>query len=419
MTIALISLQLLLVYAGRLFFRNDYHPAVIYSIFWALILISTCLFGGSYYFSSEAYLVILAVQAVFIAGGVIGAAHRRGAKNSSNYHIRLCAPRTVMLMSVPAGILAIGATLTAGDFSFSQALALSAIGDVSREMSVARYTEQFRVPMTTSICQMFVFFCLLVSGLDAAKRSTLKERCLNFVPFLPLLVLSIILTTRATVLFGLLLWSAAYLSGRLLEGKLGTTIVTPKAVTISVALTAAIAFLFVSLQLLRGGITDLSRIPEILNHLRKWPFGSIAGFSIWYDSHTLSSTTNYGYFTFTGIFDLLGIRGRESGLYTDYVDLGLGDYGNIYTSIRGLIQDFSLPGTLLLFFGFGWLSSVSFSKVADRKVLWIPILSCIYCFLLWSPIVSFFAYTGHIVAAVLFFGYLSLSKRQIRAAHDY
>ena len=55
-----------------------------------------------------------------------------------------------------------------------------------------------------------------------------------------------------------------------------------------------------------------------------------------------------GAYTFAGVFDLLGIKQRQIGVYEQYETLAGGEDTNIYTLLRGLIQDFTLPGAMPL-----------------------------------------------------------------------
>ncbi|RVT46858.1 oligosaccharide repeat unit polymerase [Rheinheimera sediminis] len=406
--------QVILLYFSRKLFPSYVHACTFFSSFLFLVLIASLVFAPDYYFSHDAYFFVLLMQLACLTGAVCSKIVLRDKsllKNTAQdvLDIRKNLPlfTRIIWSSLAFGAISILDTLARGGVQVGSLFNFDALLQASNEISVARYTEEFRISMVSSICQMFIFFSLLTSAFVFSFGGNYIKRSLIFLPFLPLLVVSIVLTTRATVLFGVVLWVSSYMATSFYTGRNIFYKVDPASITKLVCFILLGGAFFVVLQFFRAGFFDLAAIPEILQHLRKWPFGSIAGFSIWFDNfHDSEIFTGWGYYTFTGMFDLLGLRDRETGLYLDYVDLGSGEFGNIYMALKGLLLDFGFLLTSVIFFLIGYLSTRSAIRLSKGIYLAIPLASAFISFIAWFPIVSFFSYTGHIFSYILFFSLL-------------
>src|SRR5207302_45054 len=104
--------------------------------------------------------------------------------------------------------------------------------------------------------------------------------------------------------------------------------------------------------------------------------------------------------TFAGAFDLLGLRGRVIGTYTNYVNTIASENTNIFTMFRGLIEDFTLLGAAAVCGLFGYLSGKTYSSPSCRP--WFILgLSAYYAVALFSPLFSFFSTNSPIFAFVV------------------
>ena len=89
-------------------------------------------------------------------------------------------------------------------------------------------------------------------------------------------------------------------------------------------------------------------------------------------------------------------------------------YTNIYTAFRGFVQDFSIPGALIVAFGAGMGASISFDRCLHQKSMWLVPLSLFYAFTMYTPIISIFNYTSVIMTwIILFVILLFLNKKLI------
>ena len=111
---------------------------------------------------------------------------------------------------------------------------------------------------------------------------------------------------------------------------------------------------------------------------------------------------SYGLYTFAGPADLFGLRERPLGFYTDVVALHH-SYTNIFTAFRGMIHDFTIPGTLFLGILVGYTATVSFIKCISGHIMFLLPLSLFYAFTLFSFLISIFSSNSTVAAWVISF----------------
>ena len=104
-----------------------------------------------------------------------------------------------------------------------------------------------------------------------------------------------------------------------------------------------------------------------------------------------------------------------TGVFGDYIVLSNGEDLNLYTCVRGLIVDFTLPGTMLMVFLAGFLLQRRFLHLAEGNPLNLASIAAGYLFIVTSPIVSMFSYNGVVLAfagtlLVLHFGMPKMEK---------
>jgi oligosaccharide repeat unit polymerase len=147
------------------------------------------------------------------------------------------------------------------------------------------------------------------------------------------------------------------------------------------------------------------------SQLRDYMFGSPAAFANWY-AHSETSDVEWGARTFANAFDLLHLKTRIIGRYTETSNLLGTERTNVYTLFRGLIEDFSAFGAALIAAclggGAGWIYGKSPGK-PRAAIFW---LSAFYASLLYSPIVSLFSFNGALLAWLV--GWFVLVRKQPR-----
>ena len=220
--------------------------------------------------------------------------------------------------------------------------------------------------------------------------------------FVPALALSAVTTTRSAVLFCLVLWLGAYLAAGVFARRDFSQLITRRSVLWGGLGLPVVVGGSVLLQLSRYGL-GFDGTLYVLDRLRIWIAGYLAGFATWLQtSGGTDLATSGGAFTFAGVFSLLGISTRSLGLYTDLVTIKDGYEVNIYTIFRSLLQDFGITGAALTLVIFGALGGAAYGGVRRGGLLWIPGLALFYGLILFSHITSMLNYNSIILAWALF-----------------
>lgn len=415
LSIALISSVFLLsaLYARKLL-GSWMHPGSMLFLLWTSVFVSTTVFAPDYYFSFVGGLFLYALVSSFFLGGLLGSYSAknsmRGTRPITELDFSIKRLDTILVSGTLCGFVAVMYVLATQGVSVASFSDIDELAETAHDFSVARYEDDYRMPVVARLLLSLNYVAISFSGLVVGaghtviwRRQGFLRRALLLVPLLPQVVLAVVMTTRAQVLFEMIVWMSFYFSGAIYakDRRIHSVFSLKKIFFISV-LVFLVGALFVFLQFLRGGITDLNRVWEILEHLRKWPFGSVAGFSIWVDGGKGGQSISFGAYTFAGFFDLVGIKSRETGLFVDYVDLGGGAYGNIYTAFRGVLEDWGYAGGVFSLLLAGYVGGYSYTTVLKgARVSYIGLLAAIFMGLAWSPIVSFYAYFSVIFNIVL------------------
>ena len=208
------------------------------------------------------------------------------------------------------------------------------------------------------------------------------------------------------MLFQIVYWLSSYWGMKIfINGSAGPLFT--KRFILLVPLVGCAAFLAFSMVLLaRHGLSLDLLAPIIWPRFRGDIVGHLVAFGEWLKSRKyINLDPTFGAITFGGIFEALGIRMRVLGIYEDVIDIGTEEFAtdtNIYTVFRGLIEDFTLPGTLVMLFAIGLVAGHGYRMAAGRAVVGIPFLVSFYWFALWSPIAAVTTYNTLIVAYLIF-----------------
>jgi oligosaccharide repeat unit polymerase len=273
---------------------------------------------------------------------------------------------------------------------------------------VDRDTGIFTIPWAVKGFMYFAYVASL-SGGSAILFAKGKMKLICLLPLLIALLQGAILAVRSGFLISIVLWLSGWLAVKVLVNDLKFR---PRIVAISLIGFSLFIFLFVSVKWLRSGADDPFLILYLLENVRIGMFGHISAFSTWMRDYHYTGLS-FGSNTFSGPLDLIGIQEREIGYYKRDVFLSSSLYTNIYTVFRGLLQDFSIPGTLVVAFGLGMAARISFDRCLHGKFIWLIPLSLFYAFTMYSPIISIFNYTSVVMAWCIFFVVLLLLNKKL------
>jgi oligosaccharide repeat unit polymerase len=245
----------------------------------------------------------------------------------------------------------------------------------------------------------FVFLAPAVGGILFVLRREKGWKVIALSAFVPAILVTVLQTTKAAVLFAMVLWLSGYFATRLRRHQL--KVFTRGHLLVAMVVAAVVTVFFFATSLARMASTDAGLLDLVMRKLLTAAFGHMTVFSSWLTEYWNAATEpTLGTVVFAGPLEMLGIVHRIPGLFENVVDLVLGETSNIYTAFRPLIQDFTIPGALVVLGLLGFVGGVGFRGVASGKWSWLPPLLVMYYTTMWSPITWFWIYNS--LTATLF-----------------
>ena len=252
----------------------------------------------------------------------------------------------------------------------------------------------------------------LLGGILFACSNKRLDRTIGVITLVPAVAYGILTGARAAILLGLTCWIGGYVATQCMRHPGKLALFSAKRFTVLLLAASCVVVMFVSIDAVRDTYALQSLVFETKeSHLSNYLFGSPVAFANWY-AHSDVSGAEWGARTFANEFDLLHLKTRIVGRYTEMSnELGT-EATNIYTLFRGLIEDFTSFGALLLTACIGGLANGIYSSTSRnprRAMFW---LSAFYSTFLFSPIVSFFSFNGAALAWLVLGFVLIRTKRR-------
>jgi len=234
------------------------------------------------------------------------------------------------------------------------------------------------------------------------------RKIICYIPIILAIVIGMVYTTRATILFSITLYLSGLFSSFIILKKDDNIFSNIGSLLISVLLFLFLVFSWIFLQWLRGGGDNDFILYPIFNSIKSAVLGSTTVFTTWLQNYKHHHVF-FGLYTFAGPMDIIGLNDRQLGFYSEFVSLPFG-YSNIYTAFRGLIHDFTVTGSILICFFIGIFSQLSYQRCRDGNVIWIIPLSLFFAFTFFSPFISIFSSNSVIMAWFISF-FLLINKK--------
>lgn len=291
-------------------------------------------------------------------------------------------------------------TLSLGQFD----LPFTPLGvlEVGARWTMLRYDDVLE-PWSVRILVMWFHPAGLLGGVVFACSRRRRDRVLAVATLFPAAAYSVLTAARAPALLGLTCWLGGYLATSCVGGQgRRPALFARKRVGWFLSVAACLVFGFVAVDAVRGvpSINEFQLDPS-KTQIFDFMLGSPAAFAAWY-AHAEASDPEWGARTFAGVFDLLHLKVRIVGRYTDASNLIGTQCSNIYTSFRGLIEDFSAAGATLVCACLGALAGWLYIKRRETDSLgalfW---LSAFYAATVYSPIICLFSFNGALLAWVV------------------
>ena len=304
------------------------------------------------------------------------------------------------------GSTAVIALVTSEGYDLYDLFSVDAISVMAQAFSKARYVEDYRPPAIVQLSLVFMYASALFGGALLAVSPARSTRLIAFFPFLPAILFTAVQTTRSAMLFQIVYWLSAYCGMKIFMNGAARPLFTKRFILLVPLVGCAAFFGFSMVLLARHGLSLDLLAPVIWPRFRGDIVGHLVAFGEWLRLGKYADVDpTFGAITFGGIFEAMGIRRRVLGIYEDVIDIGLEEFAtdtNIYTVFRGLIEDFTLPGTLAMLFLIGLVAGCGYRMAVKRAVVGIPLLVSFYWFALWSPIAAVTTYNTLIVSYLIF-----------------
>ncbi|MEO8234893.1 MAG: O-antigen polymerase [Flavobacterium sp.] len=239
-----------------------------------------------------------------------------------------------------------------------------------------------------------------------------KFRWFFLLPFISMLIMGITQAGRAgfmMILFQIFImsfWRQIFKNVTSETGKL-SFVKGPeyKMIKSSFRLVLFVAIIFVGGDMLRS--QDFSFNSEIieqgLTSFKAYLFGGIAAFCTYLNEYRFQDL-GWGRFSFSSLYELLGIHKNTLGIYVNYLRISSVDPNedtNIFTAFRQFMDDFGIVGTVLLMMILGALSNVFFRKAVKGDIASIAFMIVLYTFIFHTPLLSITAHTSVLISAIL------------------
>jgi oligosaccharide repeat unit polymerase len=393
-----------LAYACR---RDWFAPSAFTALVWAAYLILPLTSGRDYPVAPQAVvkivgLVLCLYFGAFVAEGPVGG--RGATRRMATVHVEPFATAVGDRLLLLSGVCTIAAST---GVAYLASLSLRSYGlqnsvdgllTLGPLLSAERYVEGRYYPTIVRVLLVWIYPAALTGGLAFPALKTRAKRGVALGAFIPAVGLSLIAAIRAGTLFTAVCWLTGYAAVQVCAHR-GTYRLFRRTFVVRVAIGTAVAVSFALLiQVLRAGYAQSDDLGTTWEHIRPGVAGSVAAFSEW--DKVGPAQLSWGFYTFAGLFDMLGLRSREIGIYLTSVTLSGGDT-NIYTAFRGLVEDFGYFGAPVALFVFGFISGFAYRMTKEGRSAHCVILAAFYAACIWSPIASFFVYNGLVLAWVV------------------
>lgn len=392
------------------------HPSAFFPLWWSFAGILPLLFAPREIVGPQAMLWLIAASIAVSAGAAAGnggfrARLRRSDSPASDRELLLL--EVVVLASIVLGLGSSVAFAAASSVSWGDVLDVEKLVVVSNQLYVQRYDEiQAAPPLLSQALLPFVFLGPATGGFLFVLRNEKRWKFLSLATFLPAVAVTVLQTTKAAVLFAIVLWLSGYFAARLRRGRL--KVFTRAHFMVAAAVGGVVTVFFFAVSLARMASTDASLLDIVMRKLLTAAFGHMTVFSNWLAEYWNSSTEpTLGRIVFAGPLEMLGISHRIPGLFENVVELVLGETSNIYTAFRPLIQDFTIPGALVVLMCLGFVGGLGFRRVAIGRWSGVPLLLILYYTTMWSPITWFWIYNS-LTATLLAIALVVIALRLLR-----
>lgn len=401
-------------------------PAALFALWWCVAGIVPLLFAPHEPVGPNAMLWVIAASVAVSAGAMAG---NQGFKTRLNARPAPATDRELLVfgmivaVSIVLGMASNIAFVAGSKVAFSDLFNIESLVIASNQFYAQRFGDTPPAPPLLSQALLpFVYLAPAAGGMLFVLRREWRWKFIALLTFIPALGVTLLQTTKAAVLFAMSLWLAGYFAARLRRGELA--VFTKGHILVATVVGSLVTALFFATSFARLASTDAALLNIVLAKLGSAAFGHMSVFSQWLNDYwNQPFDPSLGTVTFAGPLEMLGYTRRIPGVFEQVIDLVLGEMSNIYTGFRPLIQDFTIPGALIILAGLGFVGGVGFRLVAAGRWSGMALLLIAYLTIMWTPITWLWFYnslTATVVAMILvvFAVRIWRGRRNLREALD-
>ena len=384
-------------------------PAAFFALFWAAFTAVTVAQASILPVHPAALWMITGVVAAVGAGGLVaetfayGPAPRLRSNQLTIQDLEWPVVKVVIVLTT-ASALGLVILFLVGLRLFDLDLTLDTLVLIGGRFSALRYGLNYSPPWQVRILAYWVYPAALIAGVGLGLARRRLHVAILLLPFVVNLLYGMLVSARSGIVMSVALGGSGFLATKVVSTGGAYRLFNRRFMT-TVSLSVLLLFgTSLVAQWSRTGKVegfDLSRFTE---EAQTTGLGSVSVFSSWF-THVRTETPTLGRYTFAGPFALVG-AGRELGIYTDMVALGEVGASNIFTAFRGLIEDFTVGGALLLAFLTGIVVTASFRLASRGSVVAAIPLSLFFAATLLSPLFSIFTFNSVVFAWVVPVGWV-------------
>ncbi len=402
--IAFIILLFIIFLMRKSFSAYYFSPTGFLCVTWMVFVLLMLIFAQDYYFSvHSSFLIFLFITSFFLGEIFYHIISRRKVQKKDSINNTSTFKKNFEWGLKVMGIVSLGgALLYMMVFAnyFGGITQLMGAGWAVRgaliegEIMVPFYVKLLLFPAYSNVVLVLAYYILFV-----------KFRWFLVLPFIALFIMGFVQVGRAGFMMILFQVYITVLFAIFYKNHQAGTVVRHEINLIkkSLLLVAVILVVFVGGDMLRKQdfTFDISSI-EIFRH---YLFGGISAFDTFLNKREVSDIEyGLGKYTFSALYDMLGISKNEFGVYLEYLRVSRKDPAlntNIYTAFRQFIDDFGIGGTLVCMFIFGMVSNHFYNLAVKGHIKAITVSIVLYTILFHSTMLSITVHNSILLTLVM------------------
>jgi oligosaccharide repeat unit polymerase len=394
---------IILAWIARRQLRSWLAPSAVFSLYWAVGLLMPLVLAPDFSMWPGAPWLILVMAFAFHLGVQIGgwaARHVSPAADVSAVSLRLRWGGPLLVLSSISG-LGVGVLLiTVAGIPLGEVIRHPAlIADIGRQFATLRYGFEESPPVAVSLLNGVQFFSGCLAGVWFACDGSAGRRLIGVLPLLPAILNSFLVNARTGLYWQIIFVLSSYAACVVLK-RLHVQFGGGRRLMHGVALVGAFVAFYVAIQIIREGESADLRAAWTTK-TRVSTLAPPMSFSHWLRDGWIEERPAWGARTFGGVFDQLKIVERRPGLGWEE-DLEIPVNTNVYTAFRQLIEDATVPGSILALFVSGLIAGRAYLRVLSGAFGWVPVLAVCYAAVIGSYLANWMTYNSCLLGWALF-----------------